>query len=662
MEIVRSSLLSFKQNLALAALISVSPLALADGSLLDIDGLGGNSSGAFGVSADGTVVVGGAIDGALSAQPFRWTQAGGMTSLGFSGVANAVSGDGSIIVGQAFGTNIAFRWVAGTMTPLGTLAGGVASAASSVSDDGSVVVGNSEDASNIQHAFRWSTSGGVSGMVEVTNGFGGAAATAEAVSGNGNVIVGSAEDFAGHMIAYRWTLATSTMDPLGSLGGQTSTALGVSRDGSVVVGGASLASGGIEHAFRWTLSSNAMTDIGTLGGDNSVATATSADGSVVVGLADKAGGVTSAFRWTQAGGMLSVEQWLRDTGVTVADNLTNTAFDVSADGNVVVGVLNNSHAFVARGGSGIIDTVEYNHTLAGESQRLELFQQDQDRILRGTRGSPLRGLLPDGRAAFWANGDIGRNTGGDRRGTLGGGEIGLAKNVGGTLQFGLALGQTYSDADGAFDGRTRVRSTYILPEMTARFGATPLYGTVRALYAKGDADISRGYQNAGMNVISRGDPDLESYGVLARLDWRNAWETRALGLTPYVSMSYSRTKLDSYTESGGGFPAVWNGWSESATIARTGLDAVYAVNDKLNLLGTVEAAHRFESRAADVGGQVVGLYGFNFSGASVPQNWMRVAAGLEAVSGNSKTSATINGASGGGDPSFWLALSYRLMF
>ena len=61
-------------------------------------------SRAFGVSADGSVVVG-ESSSASGTEAFRWTSGGGIAGLGdlpgggFSSRANAVSGDGSVVVG-----------------------------------------------------------------------------------------------------------------------------------------------------------------------------------------------------------------------------------------------------------------------------------------------------------------------------------------------------------------------------------------------------------------------------------------------------------------------------------------------------------------------------------------------------------------------------------
>ena len=130
-----------------------------DGGMQDLGTLGGNYSYAYGVSADGSVVVGWAVNAAGQWRAFRWTASGGMQDLGTLGggwsEAYGVSANGAVVVGSAqnaAGQARAFRWTAsGGMEDLNltyvyvlscsVTPGSVLIAAHAVSSDGRYIVG-----------------------------------------------------------------------------------------------------------------------------------------------------------------------------------------------------------------------------------------------------------------------------------------------------------------------------------------------------------------------------------------------------------------------------------------------------------------------------------------------------------------------------------------
>jgi probable HAF family extracellular repeat protein len=587
----------------------------------------------------------------------------------------AVNAAGDVVVGEAAdgsanGAARAFRWTqAGGMQSLGTLNGGLESTASRVSATGDVVVGGAEDgnAGDAVIAFRWTQATGMQSL-GVLNG--GATSFAADVNAAGDVIVGFSHDgIAQRAYAFRWTQTTG-MQSLGVLnGGVISDARGVNAAGDVVVGAADDGNAnGATRAFRWTTATG-MVSLGALnGGSQSVATAVDDVGDVVVGTAsDDNAGVNRAFRWTPATGMQSIEDWLGAHGVAVDPTAPKTrhASDVNATGDVVVGILDNEHAFLARvtpQGAGLIDMAMFNQSLNSVAAIPGLGLQGVDLVMHGAHGYPMRALLPSGVQSFWVAGDWGRSDDPQAGTDVGAGEVGYGRGLTDHLIVRIALGGSYSEQELDFGGDTQMYGAYVLPELTLGIPNTAVWATISAYYNAGRAEIKRGYTNAGTDVRSSGEPDVESSAIRARFDWLDAVTFGDTAFTPYASITYLRTKVDGYTETGGGFPASWNSRTETSTQARVGLDAVHRLASTTYLLGRIEGVHRFEDEGADASGQVIGLFSFDLQGASYKQDWLRLALGLEHTFGRSTATITLNATTEAETPSYWIAASYRWWF
>lgn len=236
-----------------------------NGVPLDVGYLpGGQRSVATGVSADGSIVVGGSDIGGWQNRAFRWTASGGMENLGTlddrSSGAVAISGDGTKIGGNThngvFNTSRPFRWTAsGGMQDLGLLQGGTFAVASRMSADGSAITGFADfhmvGGDREYGIFRWSESLGMEYLGSLGPPFADRTETQpNAISASGEVIVGSAFDADsgpggfGRYAAVYWTRATGLVDlntylpTLGiDLGGYTlSSADAISADGTIIVG------------------------------------------------------------------------------------------------------------------------------------------------------------------------------------------------------------------------------------------------------------------------------------------------------------------------------------------------------------------------------------------------------------------------------------------
>ena len=341
-----------------AALCFLLP-SLADGAptVPSFRGLNDPSSGydgshGYGVSADGSVVVG-SVHFSRHWEAFRWTATAGMQPLGAlpGGVfsrARGVCGHGLTVVGFSNSTESqpldqAFRWTAETgILAMGDLPGGsFASEATAVSADGSVIVGSgrSEVSGHNREAFRWTEDGGMQALGDLPGEM--FHSEALAVSADGSVVVGWSRSYSGSE-AFRWTAETG-MQGLGDLPGDGfgSHAHGISADGSVVVGWA-VSEGGYE-AFRWTAPTG-MHGLGDLlgGASYSVAHAVSGDGNVVVGYSIGEEDRAEAFVWDTGHGMRSLKGLLQDEcGLDLTGWRLKEATAVSADGMTIVGLGQN---------------------------------------------------------------------------------------------------------------------------------------------------------------------------------------------------------------------------------------------------------------------------------------------------------------------------------
>ena len=306
---------------------NLSPLTAAHRAT-DLGTLGGTTSYAYAVSADGGVVVGYNLTDAGHTRAFMH-QGGAMSDLGTLGgpssYARGVSADGSTVVGyssDAGGRQRAFSYQGGVMRDLGTL-GGDTAMARAVSADGSVIVGYSADAAGQTRAFRLQ-----SGVMTDLGTLGGDHSSAHAVSADGVAVVGESTDVNGSKRAFVYR--NGTMTDLGTLPGDVSSiAWGVSADGRVIVGESTPADGAARvRAFR--VQDGVMTPLGALGSGHGVAFGVSGDGTTTVGFSQNAAGRMRPF--AARDGVLS------DLGTLAGlDFYTGYARNSSADGRVVVG-------------------------------------------------------------------------------------------------------------------------------------------------------------------------------------------------------------------------------------------------------------------------------------------------------------------------------------
>jgi len=636
-------------------------------SLEDLGTLGGSSSSASGVSADGSVVVGNAYNASGDYRAFRWTDAGGLENLGtFGGLysyADAVSADGFIVVGEATNASNqvrAFRWTAaGGMQNLGTLPGGDYSSANAVSADGSVVVGSSNSAVGPdQRAFRWTGAGGMQNLGTLP---GGVYSTAVAVSADGFIVVGQATNASGVERAFRWTSGIMTdlgilpggvysyaiavsadgfivvgdadiasnqvrafrwtaaggMQNLGTLGGLDSTAVAVSADGSVVVGDATNASNQ-GRAFRWT-AAGGMQNLGTFGGDYSEVYAVSADGSVVVGSADNASGVERAFRWTATGG-------LENLGTFGGDY--SEAYAVSADGSVIVGEATNAsnqvRAFLYRN-STMLDVDAWLSSVNGNSRVYTAGWTLAGLPMEGAHHRPMMSFDRMGKESqAWATGDFGSSSR-TRDVHVTTGEAGLNWNIGKSFLFGIAAGHGVQNQDLAYEGSSATNGDYAIAEFDYRPEGTQWIISLLGMIGSWESKINRGYITGAGTDFSHGIADIITRSARLRVDAPSVASFGGFSFAPYASYTVTQTVVGAYAETGGSFAASFEEQNHNATEARLGVTATKDLSEKTKLLLSVEAVHRFDGAGpALIGQEIAGGLAFNQPGSAPRPDCVRL--------------------------------------
>jgi probable HAF family extracellular repeat protein len=646
---------------------------------------------ATGVSSDGSAVAGGSGNYTTTGQAFLWTAGTGTVGLGYlpgdnSSMAYGISANGKVVVGISgqvsytmASSQQAFLWTAATgMVGLGYIPGDSWSAASAVSADGAVVVGESMGAT-IDQAFRWTAATGMVGLGHFRFDYWSAA---YGVSADGSVVVGESMGATTDQ-AFRWTAATG-MIGLGylSAANPASWANAVSADGLVVVGASYTDSGG-QEAFRWSAATG-MTGLGHLPGSHygggllfSEALGISGNGLVIVGWSDTDGPMkavnlnrtpfTTAFRWTSQTGMESVAGWLADNGRPVTGWRLSVATGANWDGSTIVGYgidpQGNIEAWIARvadTSSGLLGLGDAANSLATTINLPAMGNMLANAALHGAHGHPGGARLVSGKLCTWAAGDWGRND--VYKSDIGLIEAGLCAMPFDALpdtQFGIGAGKTWGTQSLAYGGNVNADGEYIVGDIDTRVGHTPFWATLTGLYGWTDETVRRGYYNGGSLDSSKGQLPLQTAAVRLRGEARQIWHTDKVAVTPYMDFSVISTTADSYSESGGGFPASYNQRSDNAYYLRYGINGTYTFNAKTMIIGGIEGVHRFGGTGSGVSGDMIGLFNFSLPGTSFSNDWVRVTAGVDQRLGPGVLYANVAVASRGEDPTYMIAAGYR---
>lgn len=314
--------------IAVVALAALSSLTWAQPSFQGLGLHGGDSSHARAVSGDGTTVVGW-IDAGAERHAYRWrdsefTFLGDLPGGSEYSKAYGVSPDGSRVVGDSVSRGScseAFLWRDGTMFGLGGLCLHCCSIsfAVDVSADGNVVVGYGPTPFPGIRPFLWNA--GVIERLALNRD-----SVATGVSSDGTVIVGGSP-WGFSAPAFRWDDGVVTDLAVSAPGCSFALATDVSADGTIAVGYDSCG-----YFIRWERTNYGVAlgrGAGVTAGGNPLTVSCSADGRVIVG---------GRFIWYPTVGMLNLQEVLTDRfAVDLAGWDLMLATSVSGDGLVIVG-------------------------------------------------------------------------------------------------------------------------------------------------------------------------------------------------------------------------------------------------------------------------------------------------------------------------------------
>lgn len=212
-------------------------------------GWDGSVSSTWGMTPDGSKVVGlGWLSGA-NAHAVKWDAANGVVDLGsmFTGRssrANAVNADGTVVVGwqdEADGTRSGARWVNGTESLITDNSGNHVGEAGDVSSDGNTIIGSA-----MPNPYVWNA---VSGLTYITHPNSSAffRGGATGVSADGTTVIGFFRPFPGPPMAgegFIWTAAGGRVNlndfsvslGIATNGVSMSLPLAISKDGKKIAG------------------------------------------------------------------------------------------------------------------------------------------------------------------------------------------------------------------------------------------------------------------------------------------------------------------------------------------------------------------------------------------------------------------------------------------
>lgn len=243
--------------------------------------------------------------------------------------------------------------------------------------------------------------------------------------------------------------------------------------------------------------------------------------------------------------------------------------------------------------------------------------------LEGAHHRPLMSYDDMGKErATWVTGDF-ANSSRRRDVNVASGEVGTSWKAGTNGVFGVAAGYGSQREDLPLDGRNDVTGNYMFAEYDHRLSSGWIV-SVLGMVGSWDAEILRGYLDAGLPDHSYGETGVTTRTARLRFDAPTLVTVGGFGLSPFISYSVTQTEVDAYTETGGAFPASYNAQKHQSEEGRLGLVASRDLTTSTRLRLSAEAVHRFDGQGPALSGQdITGGVAFELDGSDPSPDCVR---------------------------------------
>ena len=297
----------------------------------------------------------------------------------------------------------------------------------------------------------------------------------------------------------------------------------------------------------------------------------------------------------------------------------NTTFSRTANNSIHVKVVDDSNTYFINH-SGVTSIGE---SLSNQLSILRTASSMPTMALHGAHHLPLLSQKKlSGENCAWINGDFANYHEKKADSTLV--EAGFCKDLEESTRAGLGIGKSKANQTLDYSGSSEIDGKYLLLELDHQVQDSPMLLSATLLHGNWDAGINRGYLNAGTEDQSRGSTSIKATAIRARVDWRELYSLGGVTFTPKIEYTLTRSHVDGYTETTGGFPARFDPQSHTARESRIGLIIEKDLDAQTTVRGITEAVHRFDKNGANFSGEVVGLFPFSIPGSENRQDWIRL--------------------------------------